>query len=322
VTAPARRPLGPEDLVVEEALVPTDGSQRRLDQVVSAVFAALPTRAGARKACDRGEIAVDGMVSEPSRFVSSGQLLQRLAGAADAPEERHVPLPVVYEDDALAVIVKPSGMPTSGAWARTVDRFLPGNVSRSPLADALPRPRPVHRLDAPTQGLLLVAKTRGAHAALGQAFERHEVHKRYRAIAIGRLEGEGAVELPVEGRAARSRWVSLRVDRALRSEWISTVALYPETGRTHQLRRHLASLGHPILGDEAYGLPRTTLRGKGLFLVADEVAFAHPLTREPMRFELPEPAKFGSFRDREARRWARWHAGEAASAELSRAGPR
>ncbi len=307
MTTPARRPLGPDDVVVEEAPVPADAPPR-LDQAVAAVFAALPTRASARKACERGEIAVDGVVSEPSRLVVPGQVLQRLAGADEASEERHVPLPVVYEDDALAVIVKPSGMPTSGAWARTVDRFLPGNVARSSLPDALPRPRPVHRLDAPTQGLLLVAKTRGAHAALGQMFERHEVHKRYRAIAVGRLEGEGVVEVPVEGRAARSRWVSLRVDPALKSGWITTVALFPETGRTHQLRRHLASLGHPILGDEAYGLPGTTLRGKGLFLVADEVAFAHPTTGAALRFELPEPQKFASFRDREARRWARWRA--------------
>lgn len=297
--------------MVEEAVVPAaalgGAERRRLDQVVAQVFAALPTRAGARKACDRGEIAVDGVVSEPARFVTAGDRLQRLAGEAGATETRHVPIPVVYEDDALAVVLKPSGMPTSGAWARTVDRFLPGNVGRSPLPDALPRPRPVHRLDAPTQGLLLVAKTRAAHAALGQAFERHEVHKRYRALVVGALEGEGVVDEPVDGRSARSRWVALQQDRALRSGWVTTVALFPETGRTHQLRRHLAALGHPILGDEAYGQPRTTLRGKGLFLAADALRFAHPLTGAPLSFELPEPPKFASFREREARRWARWH---------------
>lgn len=302
MTTPARRPLGDEDLVVEDAAVPADVERTRLDLAVAAVFAAFPTRASARKACERGEIAVDGVVSEPARFVAAGQRLQRLAGEGEATLPRHVPIPVVYEDDWLAVVHKPSGMPTSGAWARTVDRFLPGNVGKSPLADALPRPRPVHRLDAPTQGLLLVAKTRSAHAALGQAFERREVHKRYRAVVVGELVGEGVVDEEVDGRSARSRWVSLRVDPAVRSGAITTVALFPETGRTHQLRRHLASLGHPILGDEAYGQPRTTLRGKGLFLAADGLSFAHPGTGEVLSFELPEPAKFASFRDREARR--------------------
>ncbi len=303
-----RRPLTELDVVAEQALVPADVGNKRLDQVVAAVFGKYPTRASARKACDRGEIAVDGLVSEPSRFVTPGQVLLRLETEEDAAEAtRHVPLPVVFEDDAMAVIVKPSGMPTSGAWARTVDRFLPGNLARSTLPDAMGKPRPVHRLDAPTAGLLLVAKTRAAHAALGQAFERHEVHKRYRALVVGELLGEGVVDLPVEGRAARSRWRSVRTDRALRTGFVTTVELHPETGRTHQLRRHLASLGHPILGDEAYGLPGSTQRGKGLFLFADQLALLHPLSGAPLTFELPEPPKFTSFREREARRFTRWH---------------
>jgi 23S rRNA pseudouridine1911/1915/1917 synthase len=307
-----RQPL-PEDRPVLGRYVHPEGApDARLDQLVSQVFAAFPTRASARKACERGEVAVDGWLSESCRWVRPGHEVVWVAGVAKPLRVLQQPVPVLFEDDQLAVVHKPAGMPTSGHWARTLERTLPVNLRPCTLPDALPTPRPVHRLDAPTAGLVLVAKTRTAHAALGQAFEGRRVKKRYRAIAIGRLEGEGTIEERIEGRAARSRYVAVQHSRALRTDYITTLDLFPETGRTHQLRLHLASLGHPILGDTAHGLPGRTLYGKGLFLCAVELGFEHPQDGRLIEIHLDEPEKFGSFRLREERRYQRWHEGQAA----------
>lgn len=296
--------------VLERVVLPQELPVRRLDRAVLESFAAFPTRASARKACERGEIAVGGLLSEPSRWVGPGDEIARLEPAAPAARTFATKLAVVHADDWLAVVVKPSGITTSGYYARTLEKALPHNLDRSPLPDALDAARPVHRLDAPTGGLVLVARTRAAHAALGQAFERREVHKRYRAIAIGRLEGEGAADGPVDDRAARTRWAAALHTRALRTDWITTLDLFPDSGRTHQIRRHLAGLGHPVLGDRDYGLPGRTLYGKGLFLYACALAFRHPATGEAVAFEVPEPRKFASFRAREQRRFERWMASD------------
>jgi 23S rRNA pseudouridine1911/1915/1917 synthase len=306
-----RKPLPQDRPVLGRYLHPEGAPDARLDQLVSQIFPAFPTRASARKACERGEVAVDGWLSESCRWVRPGYEVLWVAGA----ETRQMrvlerPIPVLFEDDQLAVVHKPAGMPTSGHWARTLERTLPVNLRRCTLPDALPTPRPVHRLDAPTSGLVLVAKTRSAHAALGQAFEGRRVRKRYRAIAIGKLEGEGTIEEQIEGRPAKSRYVAVEHSQALRTEFITTLDLFPETGRTHQLRLHLAQIGHPILGDTAHGLPGCTLYGKGLFLCATGLGFEHPQDGRLIEMELDEPEKFGSFRRREERRYQRWHAGE------------
>ncbi|MEZ4241531.1 MAG: RluA family pseudouridine synthase [Myxococcota bacterium] len=281
---------------------------QRLDRVVSEAVRAFPTRASARKACRRGEVAVNGEISEGSRWVQPGDEVCWLEPEGARVPVLPLPVEVAWEDDALAIVVKPAGLPTSGALSKTLERTLPHNLRPSPRPDALGAPRPVHRLDAQTQGLVAVAKTRGAHAALGAAFEARTVRKEYRALVVGRLEGEGLVDAALDGRAARTRWAAEEHTPAVRSGWVTTVALRPETGRTHQLRRHLAGLGHPVLGDGLYGEPGTTLVGKGLYLAAVALTFAHPDTGEPLTVRIAEPYKFGAFRAREARRWARLRA--------------
>ncbi|MEQ1565803.1 MAG: RluA family pseudouridine synthase [Myxococcota bacterium] len=303
-----RAPVPPERATLELHVVPAEAPVRRLDQQVMAGFDRFPTRASARKACDRGEVAVNGVVSESSRWVGPGDTI----GWLEPLDRRVRPLPrsmpVLYEDDQLAVIDKPAGLVTMRTWGRTVERALPFNLTPSTAPDALADPRPVHRLDASTSGVLVVAKTRSAHAALGRLFEERRVDKRYGALVVGELVGAGVVELPIDGRDAVTEYRSVSVTPALRGGAISTVELWPRTGRTHQLRRHLAHLGAPILGDTLYGRPGQTLIGKGLFLYAASVRFDHPATGVPLEVAAPEPPKFASFREREARRHARWHA--------------
>lgn len=262
----------------------------------------LPSKNRAKKELKAQRLLVDGQVVETSRLARAGLELTLLA-PEEPPPALAREIQIVWSDEHLAAVCKPAGLITSGYHTLTLARALPHNLAPSEADDALPFARPVHRLDARTSGLVLVARTYRAQVGLGRALEERRVSKRYRALVGAKVEGEGLVDQEVLGRDARSRWRVVRHSRSLVTDWVTTLDLWPETGRTHQLRRHCASLGAPILGDMRYG---SRLRGQGLFLSAVELSLAHPVTGEPLRIEMPEPAKFRSFRDREDRRWATW----------------
>lgn len=289
-------------MIIECQTVPPLQAGERLDGFAAAIFPQLASRKGALKLAKRGLLLVNGEPSEPHHRLQAGDDVTLLADLRPVVPVYNLPLEVVFEDDWLAVVDKPAGIPVSGNYVRTLERALPAHLSPSSQPDALPSPRPVHRLDSPTQGLLLVAKTAGALVELSRQFADRLVHKRYRALCLGRLEGEGQIELAVDDRPAVTRYRAVLHTPSPTTEWITTVDLFPATGRTHQLRRHLAALGHPILGDQQY-TPGKVLRGKGLFLAALALRFSHPATHAVCGFELPEPAKFASFRARDERRW-------------------
>ena len=293
--------------VLEMAVVPEDGERLWCENWAMQMFASLPTRSSARKAIKRGEIAVNGLVLEKSEPVGPGAELARLEPTSGMPKAYDVPLKVLYEDAHIAAVHKPPGLAVNGTWHRTVEHALSSNLQPSTAPDALRMPRPAHRLDRPTGGLLLVGKTATGLAGLSGLFHDRAVHKRYRAIVVGRIDGEGEVDTPVEGRAAHTRWSAVECTRSLRCDWITTVDLWPTTGRTHQLRRHMAGAGVPILGDTVYGTQGCILRGKGLFLCAIALRFDHPITGEAMDLFVDEPHKNHSMRLREARRWETHH---------------
>jgi len=157
-----------------------------------------------------------------------------------------------------------------------------------------------------------VGRTVSGLAGLGRLFEAHVVRKRYLAVCVGYLDGEGVVDLPLEGLESRTVWRALQRTLCLPFEGLTTVECWPQTGRTHQVRRHLASLGAPILGDDRYASPERRFKGRGLFLAAVGLWFEHPVTGALVAVEIPEPAKFESHRRWEARRWARSVASDAA----------
>ncbi len=289
----------------EEYVVPEDVGRVRLDRFAAGVVPGLPTNKSAHKAARRGELWLNGEVCESSRFVAPGDRVRWVPGDRPLPRVYEREIEVMYADDHLAVVLKPAGLRVSGNVHRTLDHALPANLGPSPAADALPRPLPVHRLDARTSGLVAVARTAAAAADLGGQFQRREVHKRYRALLIGKLEGEGEVDVDVGGRQALSRYAAVDHTRSPKSDWLTTVDLFPVTGRTHQLRRHAAHLGHPVLGDGEYGIPGLVLRGAGLFLCAVQIRLTHPHTGESVEVVADEPAKFESHRRREQRRWDR-----------------
>jgi len=168
-------------------------------------------------------------------------------------------------------------------------------------------PRPVHRLDYSTSGLLLIAKTAGAQVFLGQRFEGRDIHKRYCAVVMGKLESEGQVDEPISGLPSSSRYVPVETVPSLRSGHVTRVDLYPVTGRTHQLRIHMAAIGHPVVGDPKYGQAGNTLKGKGLFLAAVELRFPHPSTQQEMTVSIDAPPKFYALLQREQTRWEKFN---------------
>lgn len=293
-----------EPVVIETHTVPPDAEGTRVDVFAALLFARLPSRSAARKALKRGDLRVNGEERRSGRFLYAGQVVTLSLDSRTPPRAYGRVLTLAHVDDHCAIVVKPPGMPTSGNQFKTLENALRSNLAVSPAVDALPWPKPVHRLDVRTGGLIVVARSASAMMNLSEQFQHRTVAKTYRALVVGRLQGAGTVDTPVDGRSAVTRWRALTHSRALTTDWLTTVECEPVTGRTHQIRRHLQSLGHPIMGDDLYG-GRKVLRRKGLFLWSLSVALSHPVTGEPLAAQIAEPAKFESYRAREARRWER-----------------
>jgi 23S rRNA pseudouridine1911/1915/1917 synthase len=189
------------------------------------------------------------------------------------------------------VIHKPAGILVSGNGFKTIANALPQNLQRSSLPDAMP-PYPVHRLDYPTTGLLLIGKTASSIRALNKMFENKEIDKVYYAVTIGEMGKRGEIRTQVDNRESHSIY---SVEVSVPSErfgQLNLVKLDPRTGRRHQLRKHLAGIGHPILGDQDYGKEGLILMKKGLYLHAFSLEFVHPFSQEKMYVEDELPKRF------------------------------
>lgn len=268
----------------------------RVDEALRACFPNdYPSVTSAKRACRRGEVYVngarvsawdearDGDALEVSARTSASALSERRARAT-MPEE--VRLEVKYEDDHCAVVTKPHGLVTmGGGGGREWSAERAAGCQLEPSARGtegyvLPTPRPAHRLDEPTGGLLIIAKTRAALTSLQKAFERREVKKRYRALLRGKPEqSSGCVETPVGGLDAYTEYTVVKtVDTETGT--LTLVDFYPRTGRTHQIRRHSRELNCPILGDARYG-GRDSAHPDGLFLFASSITI--PSSAMPWR---------------------------------------
>ena len=287
-----------------EHTVPDAPEKLRLDAYCARVFVAFQSRNQARKAIKERRILVDGGHARTDWFPQPGWHITATVPASAVLPILKIDLDILFQDDHLGVVFKPAGIMTRGNTRRTVHRALRHNMDISPLPDALPMPDPCHRLDYKTCGLLLVARTVSARAGLLPMFSERTIHKRYRALVTGRLDGQGTIDTPLDGKSCLTRWRAVEHTRSLHVDWFTTVELEPVTGRTHQLRRHMSELGHPILGDEVYSGGHKLLRRQGLFLAALHLNFEHPMTGEQVSVDAPEPKKFLALRAREHRRWS------------------
>lgn len=257
------------------------------------VFETIPTKSALKKALKKKYITVNGAIATTATLIKGGEEIKLSIPKETKPKKQfHFPLNVLFEDEYLAAIHKPAGIEVSGNKFKTIANALPQNLQTSSLSDAV-TPQPVHRLDYATTGIVLVGKTSNSIRTLNRMFEDKTIGKIYYAIAIGNMEPSGTINSDIDGKPSQSNY---QVKESVTSERFGTlnlVELHPKTGRRHQLRKHLHSLGHPILGDKDYSLEGLILRGKGPYLHAYSLEFEHPFTNEIIRITDELPEKFG-----------------------------
>ncbi len=298
-------PGGPEPAPeLRSAVVSNAQHGERLDKVLVAMAPEF-SRSHLQQLLERGHVRVDGTPgSAASRRLRGGQQLElELVPTDESRAFRPQPmaLQVLHEDEHLLVLDKPAGLvvhPAAGNWSGTL---LNGLLAHHPGAAQLPRAGIVHRLDKDTSGVMMVGKTLPAVTALVRDIAARVVSRRYLALAHG-VPGpaEFTVEAPI-GRdpAVRVRMAVVAGGKPARTDvqvlaardGISALRCTLHTGRTHQIRVHLAWKGHPLLADAVYGgKPALGLQRQALH--AAELRLAHPITREPLAFECPPPADF------------------------------
>lgn len=288
-------------------VVRAEHAGKRLDVVLAEHVPEL-SRRRARLLIAAGAVAIDAQrVLVQSRTVAAGQEitchLQSFSFERSEPLDQRL---ILHEDKALLAIDKPAGMPSHPTSARKLGTALQLAEEALRQRDGVKVPLwPLHRLDAPTSGVLLFAKTQSAARAVNQNLARRRVSKRYLAVVAGlpspaegeiRLalaEGHLRTEASASGKEAITRY---RVLEELSDS--SLLELEPLTGRMHQLRVHLAAVGHPILGDTKYGSEGHGEAPTRLLLHASRIALPHPVGGEPFAVESPLPADFRSFLER------------------------
>ena len=274
------------------------------------------TRSAAQRLIDEDRVRVDGKPVKKNERAAEGQTVS-VEIPAPVPAEaaaEDIPLCVVYEDDDVIVVNKPKGMvvhPAAGNETGTLVNALLHHCGDSLSGiGGVARPGIVHRIDKDTAGLLMVAKNDEAHVFLSEQIRDHSFLREYRAIAVGNFrEDEGTVDAPIARHPKdRKRMAVVHSETARRAvthyevlerfAGFSYLCCRLETGRTHQIRVHLSSLGHPLLGDTVYGGGKTDFEKRlgsllsGQCLFAAKLGFIHPRTREFMSFEAPLPADF------------------------------
>ena len=304
---------GPAAVRVRERLVVADEEQgERLDRYVVGRLPRL-SRAAVQRLIAEGDIVVNHAPAKPSYRLEAGDLVEVVLPTPQAPppEAQPIPLAVLYEDAELAVLDKPAGLVVHPARGHVAGTLWNGLLARYPELRAWPReegwPGLVHRLDRDTSGLLLVARTPAAGDALRAQFKAARVRKVYLALVIGQPENERArIEAPI-GRDPRDRkrMGVVETGRAAITEYrilerlgsYAFLEVYPRTGRTHQIRVHLAAIGHPVVGDRVYGPEKQRLKLDRLFLHAAQLTFVHPASGEQATFAAPLPCELQTVLD-------------------------
>ena len=291
---------------MEQIKVKSGGT--RLDSFLSKHFDGAHTRSQIINAIKSGEILLNGEIAKQGAIVKTGNIITVDfkpfdENAPATPED--IPLDIVFEDNNLMIVNKARGMVThpgngnrSGTLLNALLFKLKGaNVDRAGL---------VHRLDKNTAGLMVVAKTARAQERLAKMMEKHDVNRVYNGLLEGRLEGSGTINKPIirdqtnrtiyttgSGNGARHATTHYETLAHYRlGERVYTLAKFKlETGRTHQIRVHAKSIGHPLVGDPEYN-PKSSLRATGQLLESVEISFIHPITKKEISFKINPSAEF------------------------------
>jgi 23S rRNA pseudouridine1911/1915/1917 synthase len=297
-----------------EATVPLGAAGRRFDQALAEMF---PDYSRSRLSgwVKSGAVTLDGVVAPPRQLLRGGELVRlqvELAVEVTSTPEA-IELDIVHEDEHLLVLNKPAGLVVHPGAGNPAGTLLNALLHHNPQLAELPRAGIVHRLDKDTSGLMVVAKTLPTYTALVDLLSRHEVERQYEAVVLGTMVAGGTVDEPI------GRSVGDRLRQAVRDEEDgkravthyrlrerfrahSLLQCQLETGRTHQIRVHLAHIHHPLIGDPLYGgglkLPKgasaeliAMLRGfRRQALHAEKLSFIHPISGEALSFSAERPA--------------------------------
>lgn len=307
---------------------------QRLDQFLAAQLDGV-SRSRVQQLIEQGDVLVNGAREKPRLKLRGGERIQIIGEPHPAPlkaEPEAIPLDVVYEDEDLAVVNKPAGMMVHAGSGQTEEARHRGTLVNALLyrfralssTGGELRPGIVHRLDKSTSGLIIVAKNDRAHATLAAAFAGRRIHKTYLALVHGAVERvRGTITAAVSRDPMRRTRMTTRPNESARSAVshyevihrlttrfgrFTLVRVSIETGRTHQIRVHMASIGHPVVGDTLYGgagqltAQRTRQRGgeperirlDRNFLHAARLEFMHPATGKPMVLEAPLPEELNA----------------------------
>lgn len=321
-------------------VVPHEAAGQRLDAWLAAQLEDV-SRARVQLLLEEGKALVNGAAAKPSLKLRGGETVEVLGETAPPPLRaipESIPLEIIYEDEDLSVVNKPASMMVHAGSGATEDarnrgtlvNALLGHYAQLSHSDDAVRPGIVHRLDKQTSGLIIVARNDRAHLKLGEMFSRRQIRKTYLALVHGSVKQDhGTVNAPISrdlmrrtrmttrrttgARDAVSHYdVIERIDSRFGKFTLLSVRI--ETGRTHQIRVHLSSIGHPVVGDTLYGAPtkipaiatgktprkksdpepETVLLARN-FLHAAELEFAHPITGKPLSLKVPLPDELVDF---------------------------
>lgn len=280
----------------------------RIDRCLSDKYVDL-SRSYLQKLLKDQGVTVNGKIVKANYKLQAGDLVQTTVPDLSEPDilPENIPLDILYEDDDVLVVNKPKGMVvhpanghTSGTLVNAIMYHCQGNLSG---INGVMRPGIVHRIDKDTTGALLVCKNDTAHRDLAQQLKDHTIKRRYRAIVSGNLkEDEGTVEGPIGRHPVDRKKMAINYKNGKdavthykvleRFGNATYIECRLETGRTHQIRVHMTSLGHPLLGDEIYGSGKNPYHLQGQTLHAMVLGFVHPRTGEYMEFSAPLPEYF------------------------------
>jgi len=305
------KPALENDTEILEAEVSLQDAGKRLDQLAVEMFPQY-SRSRLQSWIKDGKLTLDGRVVKPKAKVVGGELLKLLALQEQQCDWQPEPIPldVVYEDECLLVLNKAAGMVVHPAVGNYNGTLLNGLLHFNPVHSTIPRAGIVHRLDKDTSGIMVVAKSCEAQLSLVDQLQKREVRRHYQAVAVGRTDPQGHVNAPI-GRhpSQRTKMAVIASGKEARTHFnvrkyfrdFTHLELKLETGRTHQIRVHMAYLGYPLLGDDVYGkkLPAKLLRSSPLAarlanfprqaLHAFRLGLRHPNSGEAMEWEIPLP---------------------------------
>ena len=276
----------------ETHIVPKLENTIRFQEYAVGIFKIIPTKSGIKKAIKRKLIFINGNLASTSKYISGNEKIELFQPKDTTTFKKlELDIEVLFEDDYLAIVFKPSGILVSGNKFVTIANGLSKNLIKSTQYDAV-KPQPVHRLDYPTSGVLLVGKTRSSINTLSKIFKNKEIKKTYFAITIGKMDAKGILNFNIDTKNATTEYEVLKSEPSKRFEYLNLVKLKPKTGRKHQLRKHLYTISNPILGDKEYYLKNSILKGKGMYLHAYSLDFRHPITKEKIIVCKELPKKF------------------------------